>query len=107
MASATSDAPARGALPRAATGALSGPAGAGRLGRVLSPATAFAVLALGALLGAATALAVPGAEALHHPLLATVAALAGVSMTMAPEPAFFLLVPLLAAGIAWPLASTA
>jgi uncharacterized membrane protein len=104
VATAPRDMQGRAAAPRAATGALWGAAAAGLLVSRLPPSSAVVLLAVGAGLGAAAALAMPAAEALRHPGLATIAALAGVSMMVVPEPTFFLLVPLLAAATAWPLA---
>ena len=83
--------------PRAATGALWGVAAAGLIVSRLSPPYTFVVLALGAALGAGLALALPSGESLRHPVLAFVGALAAALMTVAPEPTFFLLVPLVAA----------
>jgi uncharacterized membrane protein len=91
--------------PRAATGALWGVAAAGLLVSRLSPPYTFVVLALGAALGAGLALALPSGESLRHPVLAFVGALAATLMTVAPEPTFFLLVPLVAAAAAWPLSA--
>jgi uncharacterized membrane protein len=90
------------AASRAATGALWGVAAAGLLVARLSPRTALLVLAAGAVAGAVAALALAGTEALRHPLLATAGAVGGALMMVAPEPVFFLLVPLVAAAIAWP-----
>src|SRR5256885_11266965 len=106
MSQAASDARRGPALPRAAVGALWGAAAASLLVPRLPPSAAFALLALGAALGAVSGLARPAAEPLRHPALAAVAALARVTMMVAAEPAFFLLVPLLAAGAAWPFAPT-
>ena len=91
--------------PRAATGALWGVAAAGLIVSRLSPPYTFVVLALGAALGAGLALALPSGESLRHPVLAFVGALAAALMTVAPEPTFFLLVPLVAAAAAWPLSA--
>ena len=93
----------RAALPRAALGALWGVAAAGVLTPRAGPGAAFALLASGAALGAIAALFAPRAEALRHPVLAGLAGLCGAVMVVAPEPTFFLLVPLLAAAMAWPL----
>ncbi|HEU0108353.1 MAG TPA: hypothetical protein VFT38_19370, partial [Vicinamibacteria bacterium] len=88
-----------------ATGALWGVAAAGLLVSRLSPPTTFVVLALGAALGAGLAHALPNGESLRHPVLALVGAVAATLMTVAPEPTFFLLVPLVAAAAAWPLSA--
>jgi uncharacterized membrane protein len=89
--------------PRASTGALWGLAVAGlfapRLPRTAEWAVAVGLGTAGALL--AIARRFPG-DALRRPRLAAAAAACGVAMAFVPEPAFFLLVPLLAAGIAWP-----
>ncbi|HEV7502282.1 MAG TPA: hypothetical protein VGQ33_19840, partial [Vicinamibacteria bacterium] len=77
-----------------------GVAAAGLLVARLPPPTALLVLAAGAVAGAVAAFA--GAEAWRHPLLASAGAGAGALMMVAPEPVFFLLVPLVAAAIAWP-----
>ena len=89
--------------PRAATGALWGVAAAGLLVPRVAPEAAVLVLGLGALVGAAAAVGLPDGEALTHPVLAAIGALCGALMTVAPEPTFFLLVPLVAAAAAWPL----
>jgi uncharacterized membrane protein len=88
-----------------ATGALWGVAAAGLLVTRMGPDAAVLVLGLGALLGAAAAWAFPDGEALTHPVLAGIGALGGALMTVAPEPTFFLLVPLVAAAAAWPLSA--
>jgi uncharacterized membrane protein len=88
---------------RIATGAMWGLAAGGLLVARLPQATALAVLGLGAVLGAVMARVHPSAEALAHPGLAVVAALCGASMTLVPEPTFFLLVPLVGAALYWPL----
>jgi len=88
-----------------ATGALWGVAAAGLLVTRVGPDAAVLVLALGALAGAAAAWAFPHGEALTHPVLAGLGALSGALMTVAPEPTFFLLVPLVAAAAAWPLSA--
>lgn len=80
-----------------------GVAAGGLLVARLPQGPALAVLSLGAVLGAAAAWAHPSAQALAHPGLALLAALCGASMRIVPEPAFFLLVPLVAAAVAWPL----
>ena len=86
--------------PRVAIGALWGVAAAGLLVARVGPDAAVLVLALGALIGAAAAWAFPDGEALGHPVLAGVGAFSGALMTVAPEPTFFLLVPLVAAAAA-------
>jgi hypothetical protein len=68
-----------------------------------TPGAAFVLLAFGAGLGAIAALCAARPEALRHPVMAVLAALCGAVMVIAPEPTFFLLVPLLAAAMAWPL----
>jgi uncharacterized membrane protein len=65
--------------------------------------TAWPWLAAGIAVGALLALARAGAEAWRHPWLALLAAGAGVAMGPLPEPTFFLLVPLVASALAWPL----
>lgn len=88
---------------RAATGALWGLAVAGLSAPPAFDAATGARLAglsaVGALLALAGALP---ADALRHPGLAAAAATCGLVMVWRPEPTFFLLVPLLAAGLAWP-----
>ena len=59
--------------------------------------------ALVALLGALVALARPSLEAWRHSLASALAAASGAIAIVLPEPTFFLLVPLVAAGLAWPL----
>jgi uncharacterized membrane protein len=49
----------------------------------------------------------PEAVALDHPAAALAASLAGAVYRWLPEPTFFLLVPLLAAGAAWPIGTPA
>jgi len=88
-----------------ATGALWGVAAAGLLVTRVGPEAAVLVLGLGALFGAAAAWAFPDGEALTHPVLAGIGALSGALMTVAPEPTFFLLVPMVAAAAAWPLST--
>jgi len=104
MSSAASGARGGAALPRAVVGALWGVAAAGLLVPRLPPSAALVLFVTGGALGAALGLILPAAEPLRHPLLGAAAALAGVTMMVAAEPAFFLLVPLLAAAAAWPLA---
>ena len=95
----------RAAAPRAGTGALWGLAAAGLLAPRASPAMALVLFAAGAAAGAVAALARARAEAWRHPALAALAAACGGLMTVAPEPTFFLLVPLLAAALAWPFSA--
>jgi len=88
--------------PAAAVGALWGLGIAGLLVPHLpDPRT---TLAAGGVLGAAAALLWPSLPALAHPAAGTLAAVAGVFMVRLPEPTFFLLAPLVAAAVAWPLA---
>lgn len=92
--------------PRTATAAIGGcwgTAAAGLLAANLR-AEAWPLLAAGALTGAALGVWRPQAESLEHPRLAFLAAAAALLMIVAPEPAFFLLVPLVVASVAWPLA---
>jgi uncharacterized membrane protein len=91
--------------PRAATGALWGVAAAGLLVPRLAPPATFVALILGAVVGAGLAVAFPDGESLRHPVLAFLGAMAAALMTVAPEPTFFLLVPLVAAAAAWPLSA--
>ena len=92
------EAPARKALRNAVVGALWGLGFAG----LLAPRGGAAPM-LGALLGSALAFLRPALPALSHPLAAGLAAAAGLLMSVWPEPTFFLLVPLLAAAVAWPV----
>ena len=87
----------------AAAGACFG-AGAGGLLAAHLRAEAAPFLAAGAVIGAALAWRRPDAPALAHPWLAALAAVAAAIVTVVPEPTFFLLVPLVAAALAWPLA---
>jgi uncharacterized membrane protein len=84
-------------------GALWGVGAAGLLVPRLETPQQLLVFGAGALCGALAGLRWPGAESLRHPWLAAAAALAGVAMTRLAEPTFFLLVPLVAASVAWPL----
>jgi uncharacterized membrane protein len=86
-----------------ATGALFG-LGAGALvvPRLGSSGMLVAV-SLCALCGAAAGLRFRQWPALQHPGAALLCALAGLAMFRFPEPAFFLLVPLVAAQVAWPV----
>jgi uncharacterized membrane protein len=78
-------------------------AAAGLLVARLPRGTAVLVLAAGAALGGAAAVSRPYVPAWAHSLTAVVAAVSGALMIVAPEPTFFLLVPLLAAALFWPL----
>jgi uncharacterized membrane protein len=90
-------------LRLAAVGAAWGVGAAGLLvGHLRSP-DAIPPLAMGALAGAGLALIRPRWTALDHPVAAWVAAAAGVLMARLPEPTFFLLVPLVAAAVGWPV----
>ena len=92
-----------GRLRLAAVGAAWGTGAAGLLvGHLRSP-HAVAILGIGAAAGAMVALARPRWPALEHPFLSLAAAAAGASMGTLPEPTFFLLVPLVAAALAWPI----
>ncbi|HXB57580.1 MAG TPA: hypothetical protein VN461_22650, partial [Vicinamibacteria bacterium] len=85
----------------ATIGALFG-LGAGGLLTPRWPEGEWALLAGGAVLSALLALFRPRLPALEHPVAAGVAGVAGLLMSRLPEPTFFLLVPLLAACVAWP-----
>jgi uncharacterized membrane protein len=92
------------AAVRAASGALWGVAAAGLFLPQVSGARLVETLAILPIAGAALALAdVFPADGLRRPLLALTAAVCGLAMARIPEPTFFLLVPLLAAGMFWPL----
>lgn len=93
--------------------------GAGLLLAHLRLGSSFPFLTLGAVAGAIVALLRSGSGALRHPWMATLAAGTGLLMAprpewlatiplpaSLPEPGFFLLVPLLAAAMAWPLRPT-
>jgi uncharacterized membrane protein len=84
-----------------------GLAGAGLVVAHLRLEASLPIVALGAVAGGILALLRPDGEALRHPWMALVAAGAGWLMARpfrgSAEPAFFLLVPLLAAAVAWPL----
>jgi uncharacterized membrane protein len=94
------------ARPRALAAAIGGCWGTAAFGLVAGNLRAdpWPWLAAGALAGAVLAAWRPRAASLGHPLLAVLAAGAGALMMVAPEPAFFLLVPLVVASVAWPLA---
>ena len=92
--------------PRAFTAAIGGCWGTAVSGLIAGNLRAEAgpLLVAGALAGAALGAWQPRADSLNHPRLAMLAAFAGALMIAAPEPAFFLLVPLAVASVAWPLA---
>jgi uncharacterized membrane protein len=98
--------PPETARPRALAAAIGACWGAAAGGLVAGHlrAEAWPLLLAGAFAGAVAAAGRPRAEALDHPRLAVLAAAAGALMMAAPEPAFFLLVPLVVAAVAWPLA---
>jgi uncharacterized membrane protein len=99
------DAAAGGRATLAACGAAWGVAAAGLLlAHLRAPAPTWG-LAGGALAGALLALVRPGDRAWSHPIAAALAGAAGALAAFVPEPAFFLLAPLLAASAAWPLRS--
>jgi uncharacterized membrane protein len=87
----------------AAGGACFG-TGAGGLLAANLRAEPIPFLVAGAVAGAILAASRPGARSLEHPWLAALAAVTGAAVTLSPEPAFFLLVPLVVASVAWPLA---
>lgn len=94
---------AGGRATLAACGAAWGVAVAGLLlAHLRAPATAWG-LAAGAIAGLLFALVRPGLEAWRHPIAASIAGAAGALAVFLPEPTFFLLAPLVAAGFAWPL----
>jgi uncharacterized membrane protein len=98
--------PARLAAARlwlAAVGAAWGAGAAGLLVGHLRPADPVAMLAIGAVAAGGWALLRPRWTALDHPVAAVLAAVAGVLMARLPEPTFFLLVPLVAAAVGWPV----
>ena len=78
---------------------------AGLVAARLPASAALAVPLFAASAGAVFGLLRPGSAALRHPLAAAVAAGAGLVSRHWPEPTFFILVPLLAAAIAWSLAA--
>jgi len=90
-------------LRLAVTGAAWGVGAAGLVAGHLRAPHFLAVLGVGAAAGAVLALVRPRWGALDHPALALVAAGAGAAMGTLPEPTFFLLVPLMAAALAWPI----
>ena len=89
------------------TGGLVGLGAAGLLAPRLDARGALVTFGLGACLGAGVALRFPSWPALAHPGTAALAGIAGISMLRFPEPAFFVLVPMLAAALAWPLGRAA
>ena len=90
-------------LRLAAIGAAWGAGAAGLLVGHLRPAHPAPLLATFALAGAGFAVLRPRWTALDHPVAALVAAAAGALMSRLPEPTFFLLVPLVAASVGWPV----
>jgi uncharacterized membrane protein len=94
---------AAGRLERAAVGAAWGTGAAGLLVGHLRLPEPGALYALAALAAAVAALLLPDSEALEHPALAVLAAACGLLMARWPEPAFYLLVPLMVAAAVWPL----
>ena len=91
--------------PRAWTAAIGGCWGTAAGGLLAGNlrAEAWPLLAAGACAGAALGAWRGEAPSLDHPRLAVLAAVVAALMMLAPEPAFFLLVPLVVASIAWPL----
>jgi len=89
------------------TGGLVGLGAAGLLAPRLDAPDALVAFGLGACLGSVAALRFPSWPALAHPGAAALAGIAGISMLFFPEPAFFVLVPMLAAALAWPLGGAA
>jgi uncharacterized membrane protein len=89
-------------LGRTVVGAFWGLGAAGLLSPHF-PQHATTLFVLGAAAGVLFGLRCPRAKALEHSLAATLAAGCGLSMLVMPEPTVFLLVPLLAAAVAWPL----
>ena len=87
-----------------ATGALYGLGAAGLLAPRLGEPAALITWAMGAFVGAALGVSWRQWPALEHPWAAALCASSGLAMLRLPEPAFFLLVPLVAAAIAWPAA---
>lgn len=98
--------PPETARPRAFTAAIGGCWGTAAGGLIAGHlrAEAWPLLVAGAFAGAALGAWRARAASLSHPRLAVLAAAAGALMMVAPEPAFFLLVPLVVASVAWPLA---
>ncbi|HEX6738595.1 MAG TPA: DUF2079 domain-containing protein [Vicinamibacteria bacterium] len=88
---------------RLAVGAAWGAGAAGLAVGAARPAQPAALLALGAARGGLGAGVRPQAPALGHPWLALTAAALAALMGRWPEPAFFLLAPLVAAAAAWPI----
>jgi uncharacterized membrane protein len=95
------------ARPRALAAASGACWGTGAFGLIAANlrADAAPLLLAGAVAGAILASRRPAARSLDHPWLAALAAVAGAAVTVSPEPAFFLLVPLVVASVAWPLAA--
>ena len=89
-----------------ATGALFGLGAAGLLASRLGPSEAVVAYAVGGVAGAAVGLSWRQWPALQHPWASVLCAASGLAMLRFPEPAFFLLVPMVAAAIAWPVART-
>jgi hypothetical protein len=89
-------------LGHAGTGALFGLGAAGLLAPRLGARDALVAFCVGACLGALAALRLRSWPALAHPWAAALCAMAGLGMLSVPEPAFFVLVPLVAAALAWP-----
>ena len=87
-----------------ATGALFGLGAAGLLAPRLGEPAALGALLMGALTGAAAGVSWRLWPALQHPWAAVLCALSGLAMLRFPEPTFFVLVPMVAAAIAWPVA---
>jgi uncharacterized membrane protein len=92
-----------GRLRLAAIGAAWGVGAAGLLAGHLRSADPVSLLAIGAVAAAGWALLRPRWTALDHPVAALVAAAGGALMPRLPEPTFFLLVPLVAAAVGWPV----
>ena len=86
-----------------AAGAAWGIAAAGLVAGHFRLEPAWPWLVAASVAGALLALARPAAEAWRHPWLALLAAVTGVVAGPWPEPAFFLLVPLVSSALAWPL----
>ena len=95
-----------GRLRLAAIGAAWGVGAAGLIAGHLRPADPVPFLAAGGVAAAGWALLRPRWTALDHPVAALVAAAAGALMPRLPEPTFFLLVPLVAAAVGWPVGTS-
>ncbi|HET7746761.1 MAG TPA: hypothetical protein VFM29_05645, partial [Vicinamibacteria bacterium] len=87
---------------RVPIGALWGVGAAGLVAAHLRAPSPWVWLVAGALFGGALAWLRPGARSLERRALAVLAALAGTAAPFFPEPTVFLLVPLVAASVAWP-----